>query len=152
MITEGGMGLLYFKGEKFGNCTFRVVFNFEPNPNSGFYLRIPERPVEPWMPHNTGYDVHFGERTSGFLYGYTKPPKNPLNWHTMEITLDGQRTAVVLNGEPVAEHRGSDPAPPRTGWTIPFRGPRPDCGYIGLQNHGWGETTDVREVSVRQNR
>src|SRR5437879_6497891 len=36
--TQGGMGLLYWEKEKFGNCTVRVVFRMEKeNSNSGFF-------------------------------------------------------------------------------------------------------------------
>src|SRR5258708_22203483 len=40
--THGGMGLLYWTGETFGNCTIRVVFRMrDENSNAGFFIRIP---------------------------------------------------------------------------------------------------------------
>ena len=40
--SHGGMGLLYWTGEKFGNCTIRVVFRMrDTNSNSGVFIRIP---------------------------------------------------------------------------------------------------------------
>ena len=37
----------------------------------------------------------------------------------------------------------------RKRWYEPQRGPRPDEGYIGLQNHDGRSTVLFREVSVR---
>src|SRR5271154_2846547 len=40
--NHGGMGLLYWTGEKFGNCTIKVVYRMEKeNSNAGFFIRIP---------------------------------------------------------------------------------------------------------------
>ena len=39
---HGGMGLLYWTGEKFGDCTIRVIFKMrDKNSNSGVFIRIP---------------------------------------------------------------------------------------------------------------
>lgn len=38
---HGGMGLLYWEGEKFGNCTIRVVFKMQDtNSNSGVFIPV----------------------------------------------------------------------------------------------------------------
>ena len=56
--SHGGMGLLYWTGEKFGNCTIRVTFRMrDKNSNSGVFIRIPIEPREEWMPVNYGYEV-----------------------------------------------------------------------------------------------
>src|SRR3954471_10022553 len=56
--THGGMGLLYWTGQKFSNCTIRVVFRMrDENDNSGVFIRIPIEPREEWMPVNYGYEV-----------------------------------------------------------------------------------------------
>jgi hypothetical protein len=36
-------------------------------------------------------------------------------------------------------------------WYEPVRGPRPDVGYIGLQNHDARSVVYFREVSVKKN-
>src|SRR5205807_714 len=56
MKTEGGMGLLWYTGEKFGNCTLRVVFKtIDEHGNSGLYIRLPEEPKDPWYAVHNGY-------------------------------------------------------------------------------------------------
>ena len=40
--SKGGMGFLYWEGEKFGNCVIRVVYRMrDENSNSGVFIRIP---------------------------------------------------------------------------------------------------------------
>jgi hypothetical protein len=41
--------------------------------------------------------------------------------------------------------------PERKQWFEPVRGPRPDTGYIGLQNHDQNSTVYFKEVSVLKN-
>jgi hypothetical protein len=53
---------------------------------------------------------------------------------------------------PVSEFDSSGLAPPAketTGEGDPDRGPRPDSGYIGLQNHDKNSVVYFKEVSVR---
>jgi hypothetical protein len=48
--TEGGMGLLWYTPRKIGNGVLRVVFKPEKaDSNAGVFIRIPERPTEPWI-------------------------------------------------------------------------------------------------------
>ena len=68
----------------------------------------------------------------------------------MEITLKGPETIVTLNGEKVNDFFGYQTVPARKQWFEPVRGPRPDSGYIGLQNHDPNSTVYFREVSVRK--
>src|SRR5579864_1633949 len=94
---HGGMGLLWWTGEKVGNSTIRVVFKTQKkDSNSGFFIRIPEKPTEPWMPVNRGYEVQIDNvdddyHCTGVLYSLTKAmarPQKAGEWNTMDITLD----------------------------------------------------------------
>jgi hypothetical protein len=161
MKTEGGMGLLYYTREKFGNATLRVVFKLaSERANSGVIIRLPEPPPDPWYAVHNGYEVQIAGdgdewHATGSLYSLSKvlarPSKPPGEWNTMEIVLDGQTTIVILNGVKVTGFRGDQPTPPRKAWYEPVRGPRPDEGYIGLQNHDERSTVYFREVSVKRN-
>ncbi len=151
MRTRGGMGLLYWTLGPVGNCTIRVVYRMrEENDNSGVFIRIPIEPREPWMPVHYGYEVQIDNHpetsdedeyhVTGTLYSLTKPLSKPgkpgPQWNTMEITLDGPHTVVMLNGQKVTDYTEGDPVPPKKFWFEPERGPRPNVGWIGLQNHG----------------
>jgi hypothetical protein len=158
--TEGGMGLLYYRGEKFGNTILRVVFKtVSKNANSGVFIRLPEPPKDPWYAVHNGYEVQIDEggddwHCTGAIYSLSKVTKRTQHaqgeWNTLEIELRGQKTVVRLNGEVVNVFDGNQPVPPRKMWFEPARGPRPDSGYIGLQNHDARSTVYFREVSVRQ--
>jgi hypothetical protein len=162
--TRGGMGLLYWKAAQFGNCTFRVVFRMEKeNSNSGFFIRIPVEPKEAWMPVYYGFEVQIdnhpedsGEdeyHSTGTLYSLTRPPviawKPGPEWNTFEVTLDGDRTIVYLNGVKVTDYTDGDPVPDRKFDFEPFRGPRPEYGYIGVQNHDDENVVYFKEIAVR---
>ena len=126
--THGGMGLLYWTGGKLSDCVIRVVYKMrDQNDNSGVYIRIPIEPREAWMPVHYGYEVQIDNEpeksneddyhVTGTLYSLTKPLAKPgkpgPEWNTMEITLDGPHTTVVLNGVKVTEYTEGDPVPPK---------------------------------------
>ena len=155
--TQGGMGLLWYTVEPLGNVTIRVVYRNPGGANSGVFVRIPEEPSEPWMPVNRGYEVQIDDHAddyhrTGVLYSLTgalAKPENLDDWNTMEITLDGDQTVVRVNGLLVTDYREGQPVPPKKEPWEPDRGPRPETGYIGLQNHGTDDVVYFREVSVR---
>lgn len=158
--THGGMGLLYWTGGKVGDCVIRVVFRMQDkNDNAGVFIRIPEEPTEPWMPVNRGYEVQIDNaadeyHTTGVLYSLTKamarPGKPGPEWNTMEITLDGPRTIVTVNGVKVTDYTEGQPVPPKKKDYEPDRGPRPNEGFIGLQNHGDDDVVFFKEVSRKR--
>jgi len=161
--TVGGMGMIRYPAEKFSNVVIRVVYKVKDNDvNSGVFIRLPEKPTDEWMAVNHGYEVQIDNGTrhvggdyhcTGVLYSLTKakshPQKAPGEWNTMEITLDGQRTIVYVNGEMVTDFNEGDPVPEKTRDFEPERGPRPEAGYIGLQNHDELSTCWYKEVAVR---
>jgi hypothetical protein len=156
--TKGGMGLLWYTPEKLGNAVVRVVYRTpDPKANSGVFIRIPTEPTEPWMPVNKGYEVQIDAseddyHRTGVLYSLTKALGTPKveEWNTMEITLDGDHTAVTVNGVKVTDYREGDPVPEKAKPYEPDRGRRPTSGYIGLQNHSDKDVVYFREISVRR--
>jgi hypothetical protein len=162
--TEGGMGLLWYTKEKFGNCVLRVVYKTsDRSSNSGVFVRIAERPKDPWYAVHHGYEVQICDvqdefHGTGSVYSLSKATARPAKphgeWNTLEITLEGQHVKVSVNGTPVNDF---DPetatVPQRKKQFEPERGPRrPEAGYIGLQNHDdYAKESHVyfKEVSVR---
>jgi hypothetical protein len=163
--TSGGMGLLWWTREPVGDCTIRVVYRMrDRNDNSGVFIRIPIKPREEWMPVHYGYEVQIDNEpekskedeyhATGTLYSLTKPLAKPgkpgPEWNTMEITLDGPRTIVSVNGVKVTDYREGQPVPDRKFDFEPQRGPRPLRGYFGLQNHSDDDIVYFKEVSIRR--
>jgi len=162
--THGGMGLLYWTGGTLGDCVIRVVFKMrDHNDNSGVFIRIPIEPREAWMPVNYGYEVQIDNEPeksneddyhiTGTLYSLTKPlahaGKPGPEWNTMDITLDGVHTTVVVNGVKVTEFTEGDPVPDKKFSFEPERGTRPQEGYFGLQNHSDNDIVFFKEVAVK---
>lgn len=159
--TEGGMGLLYYSREKLGDCVLRVVYKTgTPRSNSGLYVRIAEKPADPWFAVHNGFEIQIADggsssRGTGSIYTFAEAqaqPGKPLDWNTLEVRLKGKRISTVINGTPVAEFDSSElkaDAEQRTGEGDPARGPRAEMGFIGLQNHDKDSVVYFREVSVR---
>jgi hypothetical protein len=163
--AKGGMGLLYWAGGTLGDCVIRVVFKMEhQNDNSGVYIRIPIEPREAWMPVNYGYEIQIDNQqddyhSTGAVYSFSKvmarPGKPGPEWNTMEITLDGTHTRVTVNGVKVTDYTEGDEVPQNSpeedlkDHGSPKRGPRPNDGYIGLQNHSDKDGVYFKEVAVK---
>jgi hypothetical protein len=159
--TEGGMGLLWYSREKLGDCVLRVVYKTgTARSNSGVYVRIAEKPADPWYAVHHGFEVQIADggsasRGTGSIYTFAEAkaqPGKPSEWNTLEVTLKGKRISTAINGTPVAEFDSSGLKPDaeeKTGEGDPARGPRPEEGYIGLQNHDKDSVVYFREVSVR---
>jgi hypothetical protein len=158
--TVGGMGLLYYTGEKFGNAVIRVVYKAPDGNgggNSGVFIRIPETPTEPWMPVNKGYEVQIDDseddwHRTGVLYSFTRTLAQPKTgeWNTMEITIEDERTVVTVNGTKVTDFKEGSPVPEKKQKYEPDRGKRAPSGYIGLQNHSEKDAVYFKEVSVKK--
>lgn len=162
LVTHGGMGLLWYTRQKFGNAVLRVVYKAKPKDNSGVYIQIPLPPKDPWQAVNSGYEVQILEQSdypsfneyhrTGAIYSISRAgtyPSSPDGWNTMEITMVGFQVVVRINGVTVTEYDPSDAVPPRKYWYEPQRGPRPEEGYIGLQNHNMESVVYFKEVSVK---
>lgn len=159
MKTQGGMGLLFYEKEKLGHAVVKVVFKtVGPRGNSGVVIRMPDAPPDPWYGVHNGYEVQIESagdewHSTGSIYSISKvssrEQKAPGEWNTMEIELRGPLTVISVNGKKVNEYREGQPVPERKMWYEPVRGPRPDVGYIGLQNHDPASIVYFKEVSVR---
>lgn len=156
--TTVGKGTLWYTKEKIGNATIKVVYRMSNEKgNSGVFIRIPVEPENENDAINKGIEVQIDNRdddfhSTGVLYSMTKalarPYKPAGEWNTMEITLDGLRTIVKLNGVLVTDYDGTSPVPEKKKSFEPDRGPRPLSGYIALQHHDDSCVFSFKEVSI----
>lgn len=158
LLSQGGMGLLWYAGEACGDCTLRVVYRtHRVEDNSGVFVRIDGPPPDAWYAVHHGYEVQIlasGDdwHRTGVIYSMSHTPNRadapPGEWNTMEIDLDGRIVRVRVNGIQVTDFDPHAPVPPRQKEWEPERGPRPERGYIGLQNHDDASRVAFREISV----
>jgi hypothetical protein len=156
--TTVGKGILWFTKQKISNATIKVVYKMSNEKgNSGVFIRIPIEPSNEDDAINKGIEVQIDNRDddwhcTGVLYSMTKAlarPYKPVGeWNTLEITLDGLRTIVKLNGVLVTDYDGTSPVPEKKKTFEPDRGPRPVEGYIALQHHDESCKFSFKEVSV----
>lgn len=156
--SQAGKGLLWYTPKKIGNTVLHVVYKMSNEKgNSGVFIRIPIEPASESDAINKGIEVQIDNRDNdwhctGVLYSMTKalarPYKAPNEWNAMEITMRGLRTIVKVNGVLVTDYDGTSAVPAKEKPWEPDRGPRPEMGYIGLQNHDSEAVISFREVSV----
>jgi hypothetical protein len=106
-----------------------------------------------------GYEVQICDNgdnyhTTGAIYSLSaisaRAWNKPGEWNTMEITLRGPLVLISINGVEVNRFDPAQPAPERKHDWEPERGPRPESGYVGLQNHDDKNThVHFKEISVR---
>ena len=139
-----------------------VVTSVEPTPDLttiSWSLPAGELSLPAGFAVHHGYEIQIQDNNdefhrTGAVYSISPAKagaaKRPGEWNTMEITLNGDRISVSLNGQEITRF---DPAtakiPPRKESWEPQLGPRPEVGYIGLQNHSDKDTVWFRKVSVR---
>ena len=66
----------------------------------------------------------------------------------MLIRIEGTRTQVFVNDVKVTDYTEGQPVPPKKLSFEPDRGPRPDKGWIGLQNHSDKDIVYFKSVAV----
>ncbi|GIH67431.1 3-keto-disaccharide hydrolase [Microbispora siamensis] len=175
----GGLGLLWYTAERFGDFSLRLKFRDEragdARSNSGVFVRFPG--VDPaanpecktsdpaWVAVNCGHEIQINDtpegggddpRKTGSVYGFAdldlahaRPTAKGV-WNDLEIRVVGQHYTVIRNGEVINEF---DNVP-----GIPFPG-RPadpgtsgrqfERGYVGLQNHDGASVVAFRDIRVR---
>ncbi|MEA2710396.1 MAG: hypothetical protein QOF78_2997, partial [Phycisphaerales bacterium] len=143
-----GMGLLWNEREM--PEKFTLVMEFKTSrkeDNSGVFVRFPDPGNDPWVAVKQGYEVQICEgnekQFTGSIYNLKKREDNPANaakppgeWNDYEISLDGQKITVRLNGRKVNEYTG-DRTTPR--------------GFIGLQNHDPKSKVSFRNIRLIDN-
>ena len=151
LASHGGMGLLWYAAEMFGDFTLRLQFRAsKPEANSGVFLRVPEMVTsDEYIYHSFEIQIHAtGDvpiHRTGAVYDAEAPSEDRTRpageWNDMEISFVGDRITVALNGARVVD------------WTAEPRGKIRDFaarGYIGLQNHDWDSSVYFRNIRVKK--
>lgn len=164
--TSKGGGFLRFDQE-FADFTVRVEYRFSPNSrgNSGIGIRTGKYdPKQSALtrPSWGAYEIQLlddagkpaNAHSSGSLYRYAAPTANPTKpapeWNTIEVTCQGPRIAVVLNGEKILDVDQTE-VPDHKGKPKGAAAPKDKAtrGYINLQCHSGGPV-EFRKVQVKE--
>jgi hypothetical protein len=144
------MGLLWFTGQELGEYSLKLDWKLVKDDNGGIFVGFPDPGNDPWVAVNQGYEIQVDasdepDRTTGSIYTFqgadpeaVERALNPVgSWNSYEIRVVGQTIKVLLNGVLVNDFVSTDPARDLA------------QGYVGLQNHGGGETIYYRDVRVK---
>lgn len=163
---SGGYMLIHKK--TWADFTLSLDFKISKGCNSGVFIRT--YPLTPRPGKDVGFNgievaiddtTTAGFHDTGAIYDMVKPSANrmkpPGQWNHMEITCDGPKLVVELNGE-LVNHMDLDQ------WTTPNRRPdgsehkfdvayknHPRFGYIGLQDHGspcWYKNIKIKQLNT----
>lgn len=139
-----GYGYHWFRyKEPLGDCIVRLEFKVAKGTNSGVVLRSKEQPPPPPF---TGFEVQIvddvgqapDKHTTGAIYDMVAPTRNaskPIGeWNEMEITCDGLRVRVVLNGQEVINTDFATFTRPIGKFDFAYAD-LPRQGYLALQDH-----------------
>jgi hypothetical protein len=185
VIAAPGKGSGWLRSDKeYDNFVLRLEFKNSPRGNSGVFIRAGDK----GRTSRTGMEIQIfddagkepNKNSSGSLYDMVPPTKNAAKpageWSEYEITANGTRIQVKLNGEIVQDVRTDDPAinaalekrvasdkarydkqvaaaaagtkAPRPLQPFPLLKERRTKGYIGLQNHG--TPVEFRNVRIKE--
>lgn len=139
--------------QQWENFILALDFKISPKCNSGIFLRT--HSLTPPAGKDVGFNgleiaiddtMQSGFHDTGALYDLVKPARHVMKpvgeWNHMEITCDGSRLEVVLNGERVTRAdlaQFTEPNKRPDGSAHKFDTAlrdHPRRGYLGLQDHG----------------
>ncbi|MEE6297353.1 family 16 glycoside hydrolase, partial [Georgenia wangjunii] len=148
--SEGGMGLLWYTGQEFGDYSLKLDWKLVKDDNGGIFVGFPNPGNDPWVAVNQGYEIQVDatdadDRTTGAVYTFqgadleaVEAALNPVgSWNSYEIVVEGDDTIkIYLNDVLVNDFTSTDPARDLS------------SGFIGVQNHGGGETVFYRNIQI----
>jgi Domain of Unknown Function (DUF1080)/GMC oxidoreductase len=158
--TVDGIGLLWFTQQEFTDFVLRLDWRASfPDDNSGVFIRFPALanadPANDWkLAVDQGYEIQiddtgknpdvtpntFGDplHVTGSVYKLapaTTLASKPLGqWNSYEITAQGNKITVILNGQQVSQLTNANRSPK---------------GFIGLQNHHFGSRVQFRNLRIK---
>ncbi|MDH6179906.1 putative cell wall-binding protein [Microbacteriaceae bacterium SG_E_30_P1] len=149
--TFGGLGLLWYTAEEFNSYRLQLDWKLVADHNGGIFVGFPNPGNDPWVAVNQGYEIQIDatdadDRTTGAIYTFQgadlearDAALNPVGqWNTYDIVVHDNTIKIYLNGALVNDFTSTDPARDLA------------QGFIGLQNHGSGETVYYRDVSIKK--
>jgi hypothetical protein len=149
-----GFGFLRYDKKEFADFALHVEFKMAPKCNSGLGVRTTRfdpAKSRPTRPSYYSYEIQLIDdagkapdvHSSGSLYRYVAPSESALKpageWNTIDVTCEGPKIRIVLNGKKVVDVDQS---------TIETIKNKPTKGYVCLQNHGG--TIAFREVTIHE--
>ncbi|MDF1745776.1 MAG: DUF1080 domain-containing protein [Gimesia sp.] len=151
LISKKESGGNLFTDKEYKNFVLRFDFKLEPGANNGIGFHVP-KDLNKKSPAFAGKEIQILDDTAdkyaklqkyqyhGSLYG-TAPAKrghlNPVGeWNSQEISVDGNKVKVTLNGTVIVDYDMADAKKNGTMDGKDHPGLKRDTGYLALLGHG----------------
>jgi hypothetical protein len=154
LLTQGGMGLLWYYKKKFKDFILALEWKVtNRSDNSGIFVRFPNPCNDPNIAIEYGYEIQIDDigspdgnpiHRTGAIYNYkgSSPKTKSLSkqlavgrWNTFEISVIQQYYSVTLNKEKAVTN---------------YLGNRSLEGFIGLQNHDDRSKVYFRNIIIKE--
>jgi len=161
VLERVGGGDLWTK-QKYADFVLDLDFKVSKGANSGVFVRCSD--LADWI--NTAIEIQVHETTDGTkhgqcgaVYDIMSPSKNVTKpageWNSMQITAQGPKLQVVMNGEKIVDinldnwtQAGMNPQGTRNKFKYAYKD-IPRTGFIGFQDHGsavWFRNIRIQEL------
>jgi HEAT repeat protein len=159
VYPERGSGNLYTEKE-YGDFILRLEFKLTPEANNGLAIRAPlkgnaayegmeiqildntaelYKDLEPYQYHGSIYGVVPAKR------GHLKPVRE---WNQEEVTAQGKRIIVILNGVTIVDADIAEAGTPQTLDGRDHPGLKREKGHIGFLGHGY--RVEFRNLRIKE--
>ena len=154
LLTQGGMGLLWYSKKKFKDFILTLEWKVSKrSDNSGVFVRFPNPFTDPNIAIKYGYEIQIDDigypdgkpiHRTGSIYNYKGPSAKTKSlskqlavgrWNIFEIIVIEQSYSVTLN---------------KTKMVTNFIGNRSLEGFIGLQNHDDRSKVYFRNIMIKE--
>ena len=148
LTSFGGMGLLWYPVQQFGDYSLKLDWMMPGDDNGGVFIGFPDPQGDPWKPVDQGHEIQIDAtdadptRTTGSVYSLKAPDtalraqalNPPGRWNTYEIGVHGKRVEIWLNGVKINDYTSTRAI---------------DTGYVGVQNDGAGADISYRDIRIK---
>jgi hypothetical protein len=148
--------------KEYRDFVFRFEFRLSSGANNGLGIRCP--PVAKGNLHLEGIELQILDDTAekykdlkpyqahGSVYGIQPAKRGALKpvgeWNSQEVTVEGRRIKVVLNGETIVDVDLDDAAKAGTLDGAPHPGLTSETGHLGFLGHG--DEVAFRNLQIKQ--
>lgn len=148
LLSEGGMGLLWYTKKKYNDFILKLEWKvLHKDDNSGVFVRFPDPDDDPQIAVNNGYEIQIDDlgkpdgaeiHKTGAIYNFAAPSNvvsKPVGqWNNLEIKVLKHNYTVIINNQKITD----------------FSGNRQLEGYVGLQNHDNKSKVSFRNIRIKE--
>ena len=159
LICRSKTGRNLFTAKEYSDFVLRFEFKLTPGANNGLGIRCPLKGAS----HLDGIELQIMDNTAprfknlhpwqyhGSIYGVVSAKRGHLKpvgqWNSQEVTCQGRRIKVILNGVTIVDANVDEASTPKTLDEKPHPGLKRTKGHIGFLGHG--DRVEFRNIRIK---